>query len=414
VSYTVRITDDDPFQLQTQVTVSYCVQAVQTKKKLGRESRESARRRFAKFMSFVARFCFLLFFSGCGASNARPAKSAPMTDADRVLVVINKRSTAGDSVGRYYMKRRGIAPNHLVLVDVPVADEITAGEYESRIESPIRAAIESLTVRIDFIVLTTGTPIRIGGRAGNSVDAMLSGMNLNIPPMVGFDSVWLSKYRSPYFASRERFSSDRFSMYLVTRLDCGMLSDCIALVDRSIVAQPVRGPFFLDATPLRVGKDSYSIMNRSLYGAAARLQSLGLQPLLDSASRFVAPAEPVMGYASWGSNDARFDSSAYHAVRFLPGALAETFVSTSARTFGPTAGGQSRIVDLIAQGVTGVKGYVSEPYTFALANPEILFDRYVHGFTLAESFYAASRMVFWKDIIIGDPLCAPYPYAPIQ
>ena len=115
-----------------------------------------------------------------------------------------------------------------------------------------------------------------------------------------------------------------------------------------------------------------------------------------------------MGYVSWGSNDAQFDSAAYHAVRFLPGALAETFVSTSARTFGPVTGGQSRIVDLIAQGVTGVKGYVSEPFTLALANPDILFDRYVRGATLAESFYAASYMVLWKDLVIGDPLCAPY------
>ncbi len=36
-------------------------------------------------------------------------------------------------------------------------------------------------------------------------------------------------------------------------------------------------------------------------------------------------------------------------------------------------------MDLIAQGVTGVKGYVSEPYTYALAKPEILFDRYLRG-----------------------------------
>ncbi len=394
------------------------VESHKSKERLGHEShevRESAPYRFAKFVSFVACCCgFLLFLPGCGPSAARPVKSAPTSDADRVFVVINKRSAASDSVGRYYVKRRSIAPTHLLFIDVPVDDEIAEVEYRANIEDPVRAAIESLTVRIDFIVLTTGTPIRIGSKVGNSVDAMLSGMNLKIPPMIGFDSLWLRQYRSPYFASLERFNSDRFAMYLVTRLDCGVLADCIALVDRSIDARPVRGPFFLDATPPRDGKDGYSIMNRSLYSAAARLQSLRLDAQLDSTSRFVAPTEPVIGYVSWGSNDARFDTSAYHAIRFLPGALAETFVSTSARTFGPIVGGQSRVVDLIAQGVTGVKGYVSEPYTFALANPEILFDRYVHGFTLAESFYAASRMVFWKDIIIGDPLCAPYPYNPIH
>ena len=57
---------------------------------------------------------------------------------------------------------------------------------------------------------------------------------------------------------------------------------------------------------------------------------------------------------------------------------------------------------------TGVKGYVSEPYTFALAKPDILFDRYTNGMNLAESFYAASQFLKWKDVVIGDPLCDPY------
>ena len=149
-------------------------------------------------------------------------------------------------------------------------------------------------------------------------------------------------------------------------------------------------------------------MNLLLYRAAFRLGQRGVGVQIDTTATFVAPPAAVMGYVSWGSNDAHFDSVAYHAVRFLPGALAETFVSTSARTFGPVKEGQSRIVDLIAQGVTGVKGYVSEPFTLALANPDILFDRYVRGATLAESFYAASYMVLWKDLVIGDPLCAPY------
>ncbi len=354
-----------------------------------------------------------ILLAACGTGSALPLKVNPLTAAERVLVVVNKRSSASETVGEYYMRRRGIARSRLVYIDVPVEDEISQLAFQSKLLSPIRAAIESLTVRTDFIVLTTGTPIRVGGRNGYSVDALLAGMNLSIPPMVGPDPEWLMRYKNPYFGSREPFNSDRFAIYLVTRLDCGVVRDCLALVDRSIEARPTRGPFFFDAAVPRKSDDNYEGLNRSLVVAAFAIQSMTLEAELDTTPRFVAPVSPVMGYVSWGSNDANFDSIAYHAVRFLPGALAETFVSTSARTFRPTTGGQSRIVDLIAQGVTGVKGYVSEPYTFALTNPEILFDRYVHGFTLAESFYAASRMILWKDIIIGDPLCAPYPYNPI-
>ncbi len=349
-----------------------------------------------------------LLVGACVAPTPRVAKRAPATGAERVLVVINTRSRASDSVGRYYAKRRGIDPTHIVRLELPLDDEIGDIAFQTDIVQPVRAAIAALPVRIDFIVLTTDVPIRVARKRGYSVDAMLAGMHLAIPPMVGLDSVWLSRYRNPYYNADGPFSSDRFGMYLVTRLDCARVADCLALVDRSIAARPAPGPFFFDAMPARAGTDGYATMNLLLYRAAYRLPQRGVGVQIDTTPAFVAPTVPVMGYVSWGSNDSRFDSTAYHAVRFLPGALAETFVSTSARTFGPVQGGQSRIVDLIAQGVTGVKGYVSEPFTLALANPDILFDRYVRGANLAEAFYAASYMVLWKDLVIGDPLCAPY------
>ena len=350
----------------------------------------------------------VLPLSACRSTADTSRKRSPSAPAERVLVVVNRQSAASQEVGRYYMQQRGIPASHLVQVDVAPEDDISELAFRAKLVSPVRDAIEALPVRIDFIVLTTGVPLRIGGKRGYSVDAHLAGMKLSIPAMVGLDTTWLKRYQNPYFGSREPFDSERFGMYLVTRLDCGVVADCLALVDRATAARAVQGPFYFDAMPLTRNADGYALMNRSLYVAAMRLQMQGLDVTIDTSARFVAPYAPVMGYASWGSNDRRFDDRAYRAVRFVPGALAETFVSTSARTFKPVTEGQSRIVDLIAQGVTGVKGYVSEPYTFALADPDIVFDRYLRGFTLAESFYAASRMVLWKDVVIGDPLCAPY------
>lgn len=353
-----------------------------------------------------------LLLGACAGPVLKLPKRAPRTGAERVLVVINSRSAASDSVGRYYARRRGIDSTHVLRLALPEGDEIGDIAFQRDIVSPVRATIEALPVRIDFIVLTTGVPIRVARKNGYSVDALLAGMNLTFPPMVGLDTAWLSRYRNPYFNAGEPFSSDRYGIYLVTRLACGRVADCLALVNAAIAARASRGPFFFDAMPQRNGNDGYAVANRLLQESAVRLGMRGADVQLDTTLAFVAPSSPVMGYVSWGSNDARFDSVAYHAVRFLPGALAETFVSTSARTFGAVTGGQSRIVDLIAQGVTGVKGYVSEPYTIAMVNPDILFDRYWRGATLAEAFYAASRMVLWKDLIVGDPLCAPYAMFP--
>ena len=89
-------------------------------------------------------------------------------------------------------------------------------------------------------------------------------------------------------------------------------------------------------------------------------------------------------------------------------ALVDTAVSTCARTFLPTTGGQSLLVDLLAHGLTCGKGYVNEPLLQANASPTIVLERYTSGHNMAESFYAASRFVGWEDVVIGDPLCCPY------
>jgi hypothetical protein len=69
----------------------------------------------------------------------------------------------------------------------------------------------------------------------------------------------------------------------------------------------------------------------------------------------------------------------------------------------PQQYGQSLIADLIAEGVTGVKGYVYEPYSSAMASVNILFPMYVDGYTLAESYYGSSYYLSWMDVVVGDP-----------
>lgn len=95
---------------------------------------------------------------------------------------------------------------------------------------------------------------------------------------------------------------------------------------------------------------------------------------------------------------------------WVDGAVGETYVSTGGRSFRyPTRYGQSLVADLIKDGISGVKGYVYEPYLNAIAHPNILFERYTKGWALGESFFAASEIgTSWMDLILGDPKVAPY------
>lgn len=348
----------------------------------------------------------LALAAGCQTS-AKPAAAQPKSkDVNRVLVVINKSSEASQEIGRYYMKQRGIPGNQLVLITAPEKEQISVEEFRGQVEPLISIKLKAMP-NIDYIVLTKGVPLRIQNGAGFSVDSMLASIR---EPLADADLVEpakvMPKTKNPYYGKAEPFSAKKFGFYAVTRLDGYSVADAKALVDRSLAAKPEKGPFFLDAMAIKEG--GYFEMNESLRKAGPKLKGKGYNVELDETPEYRAPGSALAGYATWGSNDGKFNLDTYRKITFKPGAICETFVSTSGRTFLPTTGGQSLIADLISQGVTGVKGYVSEPYTLALARPDILFDRYTSGYNLADSFYAASPLLKWKDIVIGDPLCSPY------
>lgn len=91
------------------------------------------------------------------------------------------------------------------------------------------------------------------------------------------------------------------------------------------------------------------------------------------------------------------------------GSIAETAVSTGGRSFElNTAYGQSLIADLLEDGVSGVKGYVYEPYLTAVGSPSTLLSMYAQGFNLAEAHAAANLQTSWMGVTVGDPKMAPF------
>lgn len=339
-------------------------------------------------------------------------KTEGTSESNRVVVVCNINSPESIEVTEYYCARRNIPPSHVVQVSTTISEVVTWSDYRWNIRTPIRDHIKGLNERIDFVVMTKGIPLRIHDNVGPSVDSMVAGMDLDRATIDyvardGLNDIDPELLRNPYYDSSEKFASDKFGIYLVTRLDGYDVADVKRMIQRGLKAKAERGTFVFDQAADR-SKGGYKPLNDELVSTAEALTSRGFKAYVDRTAHFLLPTRPVMGYVSWGSNDGKFKQSKYERIRFLNGAISETFVSTSGRTMLPPDSGQSVITDLVHQGVTGVKGYVSEPFTPALARPAILFDRYTRGFNLAESFYAASPMILWKDIVLGDPLVNPF------
>ncbi len=359
-------------------------------------------------------FCALLTVPGCAHGKAVPHQAAAEPKGvpeRRVLVVVNDNSAASREIGAYYAKKRHIPAAYICHIRCAEQEEIEEDAFDLAILTPVADSLARAPVSntVDYIVLTKGVPLRIHSTApslsptfspnGDSVDGRLVTQD-----MAGMGS----PSANPFFKSEVRFSHKKFSLYLTTRLDGYNVAEAEGLVDRALLAKPAPGLFLLDACPSRSGGQDPTHLNDDCVPATAILKERHLSVMLDQSETFVGRIPNLMGYWSWGSNDPHYDAALYKGNTFRPGAIAETVVSTSAHTMLRQNWWQSLIADLVEDKVTGVKGYVDEPYTLAMAHPDVLFDRYTRGWNLAESFYAASQVTHWKDVVLGDPLCAPY------
>ncbi len=357
--------------------------------------------------------------------------TAAAQSAANVLLVINDQSPASVQIGEHYAAVRHLAADHVMRITAPMADVISRAEYERTIEAPVASWLtgHGLQDEILYVVLTKDVPLRIAGTEGRdgtraSVDSELT---LLYRRMIGAAPVLLGQVDNPYYLGDASITQARpfghvtYDIYLVTRLDGYSVDDVLHLIDRS-VAPATTGRIVLDAR----AAPADSIGDQWLSAAADRIRQVpgsdADRALLETTRQSAVTNDAVMGYASWGSNDLA-NRQRHLSLRFANGAVATTFVSSDGRTFRepppewlpgvpekPLAASTDSLVgDLIRDGVSGVSANVTEPYFDAMVRPQILFPAYLSGMTLGEAFYLSMPYLSWQSIVIGDPLCTPFP-----
>jgi uncharacterized protein (TIGR03790 family) len=363
------------------------------------------------------------------------AVTASAQSAENVAVVINDASPESKEVGEYYVKQRAIPESNVIHITTTTDDALQPAAFLATIQGPIFVALTrgNLQDRIHYIVLTKGIPLRIAGTGGQdgTVASVDSELALGYRRMTGINVPNRGRVDNPYYlgskpiADARPFAHRDHDIYLVSRIDAFTTQEAKSLVDRSLRAGR-EGRVVLDqrdALVNRLGEDWLGLAAQELTKAGQ-----GERVVLEATPKPAREITPVIGYYSWGSTDPQ---NRVRTVKmdFTPGAIAASFVSTDARTLKeppatwmPTNttdkatwfGGspQSLIGDLIREGVTGVAGQVSEPYLQSAVRPEVLFPAYLAGFNLIEAFYLAIPHLSWQTVVVGDPLCAPFPRKP--
>jgi len=374
-------------------------------------------------------------FVGLAVQTLWPARAYAQS-AENVALVINDASPASQQIGEYYAQKRGVPATNVIHIQAPTADEIAPSEFAAKIEGPIANALvkSDLQDRVLYIVLTKGVPVRIKGTVGQTgtIASVDSELTLLYRRLTGAPTPTAGPAPNPYFlnasaiAEAKPFSHAQYDIYLVTRLDAFTTEEALRLIDRGLA--PIGGgKIVLD--------EKNTLFNRAgedwLDEAAKRLTDMGRGEMvvIDRAAGAVRNVDNVLGYASWGSNDPE-NRVRQFGMHFVPGALAAEYVSTDARTFEappedwiPTsdwnnkktwyAGSPETLTgDIVREGATGVAGQVSEPFLGGTVRPQILFPAYVSGFNLAESFYLSIPAISWQTVVVGDPLCRPFPSKP--
>lgn len=336
---------------------------------------------------------------------------------DQVLVLANAASPLSRAISEYYARARQIPAAQVLALPMPDREEITRQEYLRTIEAPLAQLLKrrGWADRILVIATTSGVPLKIRGSSGGSSDAASVDSELAAlyPVLKGRPHAAAGPLANPFFGKNREMRHPDDELYLVARLSGYTFADVRSMIDRAIRARN-RGVVVLDLK-------SYDLDDGNSWLKDAAALAGRKRAVLDESTTVLQGIRDVIGYASWGSNDPNRKERDLH-LSFLPGAVVTEYVSTNGRTMAEPpeswrlgtwgdkssyfAGSpQSLSADALRQGATAATGHVYEPYLQFTPRPQILFQNYLAGRTLGESFYASIPALSWMNILLGDPLC---------
>lgn len=327
----------------------------------------------------------------CTSAVAGTSPAASRLTAGQLGLVINSADPYSVEVGEFYRRARGLGPDQVLRVALPVRRSLEADEFAllaAQIEAHFGPAIQGLALawRQPYAVGCQSIP----GALALGLDAGLCARSCG------------RTEASRYFnaASSRPWTELRLRPSML--LAAGDIESAKALIRRGVAADGSLG--LRGAPPVLAHfvatRDRHRSVRTRLFPQPALLHKHGVQVLVhegapQDAGRVLLYLTGVAQVRELGRLD------------FVPGALADHVTSFGGRLEG--ASGQTSALEWIDAGATASYGTVSEPCSHVqkFPHPQVLLAHYLRGDTALEAYW---KSVAWpaQGVFVGEPLAAPF------
>lgn len=374
----------------------------------------------------------LMACAALSVSSAAHAFAGP----DGVAVLANADVPESVALAKKYMAARSIPARQLCSLSMPVKDDITLAEYQTKVDGPFEACLKAAGVdaRIEAVLVVRGVPLRVGVPVGNATQnvaltaalsvwrsadgtgailGQASGNTVDCGGSPCLAAKWSNPYRTvtgPITGGMTITAGGvTWKPLLVTMLHGRTYADAELLLTSAMDAEKAggaTGPFvFMDGADAARG-----VLDTEYPTVINQLKTAGFTDAQEVPFDTAWKGPPKMaafftGTASLGTT--------IEGNTFAPGALVDNLTSFGAVPVNFAASGESQvsIARWVKMGVAGVHGTVDEPLNNCFPSRKLIVD-YATGAPLAEAYFRRLPYAYWRNLVLGDPMLAPYAKRP--
>ena len=396
---------------------------------------------------------YICFFAALLSLINFSIKPALALSPDEVLVIANRNAAKSQGLAAWYMEKRQIPKENLLLVFITDKETCSRDAYLKKIVPPVRRALEK-NRKINAIVTMYGLPLRISSpgmtkgeqarmdrltekkelfnalkekngqltdeqkKALSQVNKKIKQLKASTDKVASFDSelmlVKKDKYTlnfwlpNPFFLPwrSQKTAIDKSDVIMVSRLDGADPSIVKRIVNDSIEAETngLSGTAYFDARwkdPGQKKVSGYGLYDKSIHNTAGSLKKEGLKVVLDDKQDLFQPGDCPNAaiYCGWYSLANYVD-----AFTWEKGAVGYHIASSECTTL-KRKNSNVWCKKMLDNGIAATVGPVGEPYVQSFPMPEIFFDFLTQGkLTLVESYLISLPYLSWKQVLVGDPL----------